>query len=46
MTTDKAQANPNSMTSIMVVVGILVRVLSISIFGSNRSFAGAEAPMG
>ena len=34
----EAQANPNSVTSIMSVVSIIARVLSILIFGFNKSF--------
>ena len=41
MTIDEAQANPDSMMSITVVVSIFVQVLSISIFGSRRSFVSS-----
>ena len=40
MTTDEAQANLDSMTRITVIISIFIQVfsLSISIFGSSRSF--------
>ena len=41
MTTDETQANLNSVTSITIVIGILVRVFSNSIFGSSRSFVSS-----
>ena len=41
MTIDEAQANLDSETSITIVASIFIRVLSILIFGSSRSFVNS-----